>query len=392
MGLAPYGRPSLLDDMRKIVRLHPDGGFALDLRFFRHHREDIAYQWMEGSPEFGDLFSPALEQLLGPRRHPADPLEDRHRDIARSAQALYEEAFFNLLDVLQKRCGLTDLALAGGCAMNSVANGKVRRMTQFRRVYVQAAAGDAGGAIGAAYAVWHKLGGKRSFVMNHAYWGPGFGAPDIAQLIAAHRSELSATEQEQWIGWNVDHDAESIARVVCTFRHASLLTIDMSHRSDLTKLPAFDKTSKCWHAVIETPKGSHHKFDFEPKLRCFELKRTLPEGMTFPPDFGFIPSTLGDDGDPLDVLVVLDFPASLGTPVTKCVLSASSRRSRKKRDATGFGTTAFWRSRVTAGLLPMSNPSTTCGRSNWSRSSNTTSSTERNSITCAMQVPRPLPS
>jgi carbamoyltransferase len=192
MGLAPYGRPSLLGDMRKIVRLSPDGGFMLDLRFFRHHREDVAYQWIEGSPEFGDLFSPALEQLLGPRRHPADPLEDRHHDIARSVQALYEEAFFNLLDVLQKRCGLTDLALAGGCAMNSVANGKVRRMTPFRRVYVQAAAGDAGGAIGAAYAVWHQLGGKRAFVMDHAYWGPAFDAAEIAQLLTAHQSDLSA--------------------------------------------------------------------------------------------------------------------------------------------------------------------------------------------------------
>jgi carbamoyltransferase len=191
MGLAPYGRPSLLGDMRKIVRLNPDGGFALDLKFFRHHREDVAYQWIDGSPEFGDLFSPALEQLLGPRRHPADPLEDRHRDIARSAQALYEEAFFNLLGVLQKRCGLADLALAGGCAMNSVANGKVRRMTPFRRVYVQAAAGDAGGAIGAAYAVWHKLGGKRAFVMDHAYWGPAFDIAETAQLLTAHRSEIS---------------------------------------------------------------------------------------------------------------------------------------------------------------------------------------------------------
>ena len=180
MGLAPYGRASFLDAMRKIVRLLPDGGFELDLKFFRHHREDVAYQWADGSPEFGDLFSPALEQLLGPRRLPADPLEDRHRDIARSAQAMYEEAFFHLLGVLQKRSGLTDLALAGGCAMNSVANGKVRRMTPFRRVYVQPAAGDAGGAIGSAFAVWHKLGGKRTFVMDHAYWGPAFGAADIS--------------------------------------------------------------------------------------------------------------------------------------------------------------------------------------------------------------------
>src|SRR5262249_5206373 len=157
----------------KIVSLLPDGGFELDLKFFRHHREDVPYQWAGGSPEVGDLFSPALEHLFGPRRRSVDSIEDRHRDIARSAQAMYREAVFDLLTVVQKRSGLTDLALAGGCAMNSVANGKVRRLTPFRRVYVQSAAGDAGGAIGAAFAVWHKLGGKRAFIMDHAYWGPG---------------------------------------------------------------------------------------------------------------------------------------------------------------------------------------------------------------------------
>src|SRR6476646_2022714 len=83
MGLAPYGRPTFLDSMQKIVRLLPDGRFELDLKFFRHHREDVAYQWANGSPEFGDLFSPALENLLGPRRDPTEPLNDRHRDIAR---------------------------------------------------------------------------------------------------------------------------------------------------------------------------------------------------------------------------------------------------------------------------------------------------------------------
>jgi carbamoyltransferase len=193
MGLAPYGRLLWVDVMRKIVRLQPTGGFELDLQFFRHHRENIAYEWADGSPEFGDLFSPALEDLLGPRRLPNEPLEDRHRDIARSAQAMYEEAFFHLLRTLQERSGLTDLALAGGCAMNSVANGKVRRMTPFRRVYVQAAAGDAGGAIGAAFAVWHRLGGKRMFVMDHAYWGPAFGTTDVAGLLAAHYPTLLAT-------------------------------------------------------------------------------------------------------------------------------------------------------------------------------------------------------
>ena len=193
MGLAPYGRPSFLDAMQKIVRLLPDGSFELDLKFFRHHREDVAYQWANGSPEFGDLFSPALENLLGPRRDPTEPLNDRHRDVARSAQGMYEVAFFHLLRMLQKQSGMTDLALAGGCAMNSVANGKVRRMTPFRRVYIQSAAGDAGGAIGAAFAVWHKLGGQRNFKMNHAYWGPAFDASEIAQVIAEHRSQICAS-------------------------------------------------------------------------------------------------------------------------------------------------------------------------------------------------------
>jgi carbamoyltransferase len=143
MGLAPYGAPSCMDEMRRIVHLY--NGYELNLEYFRHHREAISYQWASGSPEFGDLFSPALEKLLGPRRRPEDPLLDRHRDIARSVQAVYEEAFFHLIGPLQKPSGLTDIALAGGCAMNSVANGKIRRATPFRRVYVQSAAGDAGG-------------------------------------------------------------------------------------------------------------------------------------------------------------------------------------------------------------------------------------------------------
>ncbi|MDE2111520.1 MAG: carbamoyltransferase [Alphaproteobacteria bacterium] len=192
MGLAPYGKPTCLDAMRRIVRLKPGGRFELDLSYFRHHAEYVPYQWEGGSPEVGDLFSPALEDLLGPRRRAGEPLEDRHRDIARSVQAMYEEAFFNLLSALHKRTGLVNLALAGGCATNSVANGKVRRMTSFQRVYVHSAAGDAGGAIGAAYAVWDKLGGGRFFVMDHAFWGPQFSQSEIASLIDARRTEVES--------------------------------------------------------------------------------------------------------------------------------------------------------------------------------------------------------
>jgi carbamoyltransferase len=192
MGLAPYGEPRYLDAMRKIVRLLPDGLFALELDYFRHHRQEVPHQWADGAPAFDDVFSSALEDLLGPRRSPDQPLEDRHRDIARSAQAMYEEAFFHLIGRLQAQSGLTDLALAGGCAANSVANGKVRRLTPFRRVYVQSAAGDAGGAIGAAYSVWSRLSGARSFVMDHAYWGPSYPDADLAALLASRGDALAA--------------------------------------------------------------------------------------------------------------------------------------------------------------------------------------------------------
>ena len=192
MGLAPYGAANCMDAMRDIVRLHRDGSFELGLKYFRHHREHVPYRWTDGSPQVGDLFTSVLEDLLGPRRQPEAPLESRHRDVARSAQAIYEEAFFNLLTPLQQRTGLPNLALAGGCAMNSVANGKVRRLTPFRRVYVHAAAGDAGGAVGAAYAAWHGLGGKRSFTMRHAYWGPCFGDEEITGILETKRSELEA--------------------------------------------------------------------------------------------------------------------------------------------------------------------------------------------------------
>jgi carbamoyltransferase len=199
MGLAPYGTSSVMGAMRKIVTLKDEGTFALDLAYFRHHRERIAHRWTNGCPEFHDLFSPTLEDLLGPRRKPDDPLEDRHRDIARSVQATYEEALFHLLRCLHQRTGLTKIALSGGCAMNSVANGKIGRMTAFRRVYVQPAAGDAGGAIGAAFAVWHKLGKPRCFTMDHAYWGPQFDRNDVAALLAARRLQIAAA------GCTVEH-------------------------------------------------------------------------------------------------------------------------------------------------------------------------------------------
>ena len=103
MGLAPYGAPNQLDKMRRIVKLKGDGSFEIDLSFFKHHKEGVAYQWSDGNPVVGDLFSDKLEALLGPRRGKADELTQYHRDLARSVQAMYEEAFFHLLDADKKK-------------------------------------------------------------------------------------------------------------------------------------------------------------------------------------------------------------------------------------------------------------------------------------------------
>jgi len=196
MGLAPYGEPRHVETMKQIVRPGRDGTFTLDLRYFRHASgEGASYHVKDGIPSGGRLWSDALAGLLGPARDPSAPLEDRHRDIARSAQATYENAFFNLLEAVHRRHGVDALVLAGGCAYNSVANGKVLERSPFTKLYVQSAGGDAGGAIGAAFATWHKLGGagtRRHFVMDHAYWGPSATPDQIAAAIAARRADFDS--------------------------------------------------------------------------------------------------------------------------------------------------------------------------------------------------------
>jgi carbamoyltransferase len=191
MGLAAYGDASCRDEVKRLLSLRDDGSFALDLKFFRHQSEDIAYEWHGGEPVCGPLFSQALVDALGSPRSPDSPLTDRHRNLAWATQAAYEDAFFHLLNTLQRRFRHTAVALAGGCAYNSVANGKIRDRTGFTQCYLQSAAGDAGGAIGAAYAVWHRA-GARTAPMTHAYWGPSFTETEIGALLADRRAAIEA--------------------------------------------------------------------------------------------------------------------------------------------------------------------------------------------------------
>jgi carbamoyltransferase len=183
MGLASFGEPRLAGRLRQVVRL--DGGrYETDPGWFLHASEGVTMSWEDGEPVLGALWSNRFVQEFGPPRAPGADITDRDRDLAASLQAVYEEALFERLRWLQGRTGCTALCLAGGCALNSVANGKVAARTGFRDVFVQPAAGDAGTALGAAQYVWHQvLGRPRGFVMEHGYWGPSFSDEQIAAAL-----------------------------------------------------------------------------------------------------------------------------------------------------------------------------------------------------------------
>jgi carbamoyltransferase len=190
MGLAPYGKPLFMTEMRDIVRVKRRG-FELNLDYFTHHSAGLDMVWQGGSPAIGPIYSQRLIEALGPARSPDEPIEERHKNLASSMQAMFEEAFFALVNNLHEATGMTKLCVAGGCGYNSVANGLIFDRSPFRDVYIQAAAGDAGGAIGAAYWVWNEiLRNDRAFVMDHAYWGPEYDDNDIDAAVALRRSDL----------------------------------------------------------------------------------------------------------------------------------------------------------------------------------------------------------
>jgi carbamoyltransferase len=190
MGLAPYGKPAYVEELRRLVRPTAGGGYALDTSYFVHDSEGIEMSW-EGSPVLGRVYSDKLVRLLGPARRPDDPdFFGKWADVAASAQVVFEEIYFHVLNDLHARTKLPRLALAGGCALNSAANGKIFERTPFKEVFVQPAAGDDGTAIGAAFWVEHAvLGRPRRFVMEHAYTGPSFDDRAVEAALAAARAD-----------------------------------------------------------------------------------------------------------------------------------------------------------------------------------------------------------
>ena len=175
MGLAPYGRPRYLDALRQLVASGPGGQFALDLRFF---------DFVRGTR----MYSDALSELLGtPPRKRESEITQLHQDVARSLQALLEEILLEKTRWLHERTGSRNLCMAGGVALNCVANARILREGPFERLFVQPAAGDSGGCLGAAALAHLERTGERpgGEPQRHAYLGPRWSADEIAGLLAA---------------------------------------------------------------------------------------------------------------------------------------------------------------------------------------------------------------
>ena len=164
MGLAAYGKPKYLDFFReKVLTTNGKGDFRFNINVLDHH---LAKHYQ---------FPDAIVSELGPGRKKGEELTEHHWDIACSAQKAVEETALELATAIKDMTGEDNLCMAGGVAFNSVMNGRIFHETPFKRFYVQPAAGDAGCSLGAAFYVWNQLlGNKRSFVMDRAYWGPGF--------------------------------------------------------------------------------------------------------------------------------------------------------------------------------------------------------------------------
>lgn len=193
MGMAPYGKPRYLDQVWQLVKKIDQGGFRLEMDYFSYHYSADR------------SFTRAFEHLFGPPRNPNAPFvtgeigdafdqdtalrtqSQHYADIAASIQRVTEELLLRLVNQVHEETGLSHLCLAGGVAYNSVANGRILRESPFQEVYIQPAAGDSGGAVGAALYAYHVLLQKpRIFVMEHAYWGKQDDDHVIAEAIERH--------------------------------------------------------------------------------------------------------------------------------------------------------------------------------------------------------------
>ena len=209
MGLAPYGSDRFCEQVRDLL-MTSGPGFELDLDFFKPLGSNEGMRIRpDGTVALARHFSGRMIELFGPPRDPDTAISQREMDLAYAMQHCFEEVFFHLLNELHKKVPLETLAMAGGCALNSVANGKLFSRTPFRHTWIQPAAGDEGLALGAALHTYHSvLGHRRDFAMRDSYLGPEFSAPQIEASLKRAGVKYRKLEREPLLDAVAGHVAQ----------------------------------------------------------------------------------------------------------------------------------------------------------------------------------------
>jgi carbamoyltransferase len=199
MGLSAYGKPRFAALVRDVVRVEGDQ-IRLNLDYFVHHSTGVDMTWDGGEPSLGPVYSHKMTDVFGPARVPRSVLQPHDADLAASVQVVLEECYFALLNAVHQRTGLKNICLAGGVALNCVANGMIFDRTPFEKIYIQPAAHDAGTSIGAALHVWHQvLNQPRGFVMRHVHYGPHYNDAAIELELRAVGVEYQNVDERELI-------------------------------------------------------------------------------------------------------------------------------------------------------------------------------------------------
>lgn len=197
MGLAPYGEPKYVKQLRDIIIFKNDGLFSLNQKFFKSTEHGIISYGKDHIPVVAPLFSELLIERLGPKREKSDELTAYYRDIAASVQCITEELIFHILNHLQAKTGLENVCIAGGVAQNSVANGKVTRNTKFKNLYIPSAGHDSGISMGAALYVHNQvLRQKRSPHILSAFTGGKYTNESIEEYLISRNIPYQRCDNE----------------------------------------------------------------------------------------------------------------------------------------------------------------------------------------------------
>jgi carbamoyltransferase len=197
MGLAPYGEPKYVNELKEVIEFTTDGLFKLNLQYFRNPKQGIISYGDDHIPVVATLFTDAFEARFGPARKKTDELTQFHKDYAASVQRFTEQLIFHILTHLQKRTGLQNVCIAGGVAQNSVANGKITRNTPFTNVYIPSAGHDAGISMGAALYVYnHTLQQPRKPAIWSAYTGSHFSNDEIEKFLQSKNISYKKMEDD----------------------------------------------------------------------------------------------------------------------------------------------------------------------------------------------------